>query len=99
MCIRDRAYYSLGGTTRSYARAEAKARNADLIELTPKTPYNLSLIHICSKFNTGLYCFIAIIYSRSFNVFRTLDFAVFARTIGFDMLDVYKRQIVQRLPT
>ena len=34
------AYYSLGGTTRSYARAEAKARNADLIELTPKTPYN-----------------------------------------------------------
>ena len=27
-------------TTRSYARAEAKARNADLIELTPKTPYN-----------------------------------------------------------
>ena len=30
MCIRDR----------SYARAEAKARNADLIELTPKTPYN-----------------------------------------------------------
>lgn len=34
------AYYSLSGTTRSYARAEAKARNADLIELTPKTPYN-----------------------------------------------------------
>lgn len=34
------AYYSLGGTTRSYARAEAEARNADLIELTPKTPYN-----------------------------------------------------------
>lgn len=34
------AYYSLGGTTRSYARAEAKARNADLIELTPKMPYN-----------------------------------------------------------
>ena len=34
------AYYSLGGTTRSYARAEAKARNADLIELTPKTLYN-----------------------------------------------------------
>ena len=31
------AYYSLGGTTRSYARAAAKARNADLIELTPKT--------------------------------------------------------------
>ena len=34
------AYYSLGGTTRSYARAEAKAWNADLIELMPKTPYN-----------------------------------------------------------
>ena len=34
------AYYSLGGTTRSYARAAAKARNADLIELTPKSPYN-----------------------------------------------------------
>ena len=35
------AYYSLGGTTRSYARAEAKARNADLIELKPRRPYNL----------------------------------------------------------
>lgn len=35
------AYYSLGGATRSYARAEAKARNADLIELKPRTPYNL----------------------------------------------------------
>ena len=34
------AYYSLGGTTRSYARAEAKARGADLIELKPRTPYN-----------------------------------------------------------
>ncbi len=41
----------------------------------------------CSKFNTGLYCFIAIIYSRSCTVFRTLDFAVFARTIGFDTLE------------
>ena len=28
------AYYSLGGTTRSYARAEAKARNADLIAVS-----------------------------------------------------------------
>ena len=34
------AYYSLGGTTRSYARAEAKARGADLIELKPRTLYN-----------------------------------------------------------
>ena len=41
------AYYSLGGTTRSYARAEAKARNADLIELTPKTPYNRFTAFVC----------------------------------------------------
>ena len=34
-------YYSFGGTTRSYARAEAKARGADLIELKPRRPYNL----------------------------------------------------------
>ena len=34
-------YYSFGGTTRSYARAEAKARGADLIELKPRCPYNL----------------------------------------------------------
>lgn len=34
-------YYSLGGSTRSFARAEAQARNADLIELKPAKPYRL----------------------------------------------------------
>ena len=28
-------YYSLGGSTRSFARAEAEARGADLIEIQP----------------------------------------------------------------
>ena len=34
-------YYSLGGSTRSFARAEARAHDADLIELQPAHPYNL----------------------------------------------------------
>lgn len=33
-------YYSLGGSTRSFARAEATARAADLIEVRPAKPYN-----------------------------------------------------------
>ena len=33
-------YYSLGGSTRSFARAEATARAADLIEIRPAKPYN-----------------------------------------------------------
>lgn len=33
-------YYSLGGATRSYARAEADARMAQLIEVRPQKPYN-----------------------------------------------------------
>ncbi|WP_382735525.1 hypothetical protein [Agathobaculum butyriciproducens] len=43
------AYYRLGGTTRSYARAEAKARNADLIELTPKTPGMNRFTAFCAR--------------------------------------------------
>lgn len=35
-------YYSLGGSTRSYARAEANARGATLIEVKPVRPYNLA---------------------------------------------------------
>ena len=31
-------YYTLGGTTRAFARAEAQARGADLIELRPARP-------------------------------------------------------------
>ena len=33
-------YYSLGGSTRSFARAEADARGADLIEVRPAKAYN-----------------------------------------------------------
>ena len=33
-------YYSLGGSTRSFARAEAEARGADLIEIHPAKAYN-----------------------------------------------------------
>lgn len=33
-------YYSLGGKTKSYALAEASARKAVLIELTPEKEYN-----------------------------------------------------------
>lgn len=34
-------YYSLGGATRSFARAEANARGADLIEAVPAKKYNM----------------------------------------------------------
>ena len=33
-------YYSLGGSTRSFARAEAEARGTDLIEVRPAKAYN-----------------------------------------------------------
>ena len=33
-------YYTLGGSTRSFARAEAGARAADLLEAVPAKPYN-----------------------------------------------------------
>lgn len=33
-------YYSLGGSTRAFARAEADARQADLFEVAPAKPYN-----------------------------------------------------------
>ena len=34
-------YYSLGGSTRSFARAEAQANGADLFEVEPAQPYTL----------------------------------------------------------
>lgn len=33
-------YFSLGGATRSFARAEANARGADLLEAVPEKKYN-----------------------------------------------------------
>ena len=33
-------YFSLGGATRSFARAEANARGADLFEAVPEKKYN-----------------------------------------------------------
>ncbi|HIV95986.1 MAG TPA: hypothetical protein H9745_00220 [Candidatus Agathobaculum stercoravium] len=40
-------YYSLGGSTRSFARAEAEARGADLIEIHPVKAYNPFTAFVC----------------------------------------------------
>lgn len=36
-------YYTQGGTTRSYARAEANARKAALVEVKPLRPYRMPM--------------------------------------------------------